>query len=184
MTAVTTLPWGRPLSRADLDALPDDGHRYELLDGALIVTPAPNPLHQRVVLNLAVALRGVAPPGTEVLVAPLDVALAEDTLLQPDVILARASDLTTRGLQGAPLLAVEVASPSTRRMDLTLKRSRYEAAGCRAYWVVDPDARSITAWERRGRGFVRIAHVTGEETFQAASPVVVSLTAASLLRPA
>ncbi|MPZ60357.1 MAG: hypothetical protein GEU93_03480 [Propionibacteriales bacterium] len=85
MVSVTTLPRSRPLTRADLDAMPDDGHRYELIDGALIVTPAPAHRHQRGVLELAVLLRAACPAEMEVLIAPFDVALADDTVMQPDV---------------------------------------------------------------------------------------------------
>jgi Uma2 family endonuclease len=117
METVTTLPRSRPLTRADLEQVPDDGHRYELLDGALVVTPAPVPRHQRVVANLLVQLRTTCPHALEVLTAPLDVALRDDTVLQPDVLVARRSDFTETDLPVAPLLAVEVLSPSTRLID-------------------------------------------------------------------
>lgn len=144
---MTTLPRGRPLSRADLAEMPDDGHRYELVDGTLIVSPAPRIAHQRVLGNLYLLLRAACPDHLEVLIAPVDVALADDTVLQPDVLVARRVDLTERDLPMPPVLAVEVLSPSTRRFDLLLKRSRYEAACCPSYWVVDPDEPSLTAWE-------------------------------------
>lgn len=101
MGSVTSLPRGRPLTRVDLEAMPDDGHRYELIDGALIVTPAPSPLHQRAVLELAYRLRQLCPPDLEVLISPLDVALAKDTVMQPDVLVARRRDLTERDLPTA-----------------------------------------------------------------------------------
>jgi hypothetical protein len=85
MGTVTTLPQSRPLTRADLDAMPDDGHRYELIDGSLIVTPAPGHLHQRAVLELAIRMRSGCPVDLEVLIAPFDVALADDTVMQPGV---------------------------------------------------------------------------------------------------
>jgi Uma2 family endonuclease len=78
------LPHGRALTRADLEALPADGHRYELLDGVLVVTPPPSWPHQDVVLNLAIALKAACPDGLHVVVAPFAVALADDTELQPD----------------------------------------------------------------------------------------------------
>jgi hypothetical protein len=78
--------------------VPDDGHRYELVDGALVGTPAPARRHQRAVVSLIRRLTEVCPPELEVLVAPFDVALAEDTVLQPDVLVARRSDLTERDL--------------------------------------------------------------------------------------
>ena len=177
-----TLPHGLPLTRADLDAMPDDGHRYELIDGVLIVSPSPARRHQRAVLELAVLLRDACPDGMEVLVAPFDVALADDTVLIPDVLVARERDLTERDLPAAPVLAVEVLSPSTRRFDLMTKRSRYEAAGTNSYWVADPDVPSLTAWELDERGvYQQVAQVVGDETFDAIRPFAVSVVPASLV---
>ncbi len=181
MAPVTTLPRGRPLTRNDLDAMPDDGHRYELVDGALVVTPAPTWRHQHVVLELAVLLRSSGPADLEVLVAPFDVALSGDTVLQPDVLVARRRDLSEPELPVAPLLAVEVLSPSTRRVDLTLKRSRYEAAGCASYWVVDPDPPALTAWELRGDRYVQVADVSGEQEYAARQPFPVVVCPADLI---
>src|SRR6266511_3986985 len=130
MSVVSTLlPHGRPLTRADLDRMPDDGHRYELVDGILVVSPSPRRAHQRAVYRLWQLLNEACPPDFEVLGAPFDVVLADDTVMIPDVIVARRIDLTERDLPAAPVLAVEVLSPSTRRFDLMLKRSRFEAAG-------------------------------------------------------
>lgn len=84
MVAMTLLPRSRPLTRADLDAIPDDGHRYELLDGVLLVTPAPSLEHQRVARELFLLLHAACPEGLEVLFAPFDVVLADDTVLQPE----------------------------------------------------------------------------------------------------
>lgn len=170
METVTTLPHSRPLVRADLDAMLDDGHRYELIDGVLIVTPAPSWQHQRVVTRLATLLAQACPPDMETFVAPLDVALATDTVVQPDVLVARLSDLAERDLPAAPVLAVEVLSTSTRRVDLTLKRSRFEAAGCGVYWVIDPDEPSLTAWLLRAGAYVEVAHVRGDEAYTATEP--------------
>ena len=83
----------------------------------------------------------------QVLFAPFDVLLAEDSMLQPDLLVAARADFTEQDLPVAPLLAVEILSPSTRQIDLTLKRARDEAAGCPSYGVVDPDKPSITAWK-------------------------------------
>jgi Uma2 family endonuclease len=110
MEAVTTLPRGRALTVADLDAMPDDGHRYELIDGALIVTPAPVVRHQRVSMALTRVLLGNLPDDLELLAAPTDVKLADDTAVQPDLLVARTSDLTETNLPGPPLLAVEILS--------------------------------------------------------------------------
>jgi Uma2 family endonuclease len=184
MTSVTMLPRGLPFTRADLETVPDDGHRYELIDGVLIVSPAPRPRHQHVVLNLAIALK-MARPSAEfhVLTAPLDVVLADDTVLQPDVLVARAADFTERDLPKAPLLAVEVLSASTRRVDQLLKPSRLEAAGCPAYWFVDPDTPSLRALTLRSGSYVDHAYVEGDETFQATTPYPVTFSPADLLAP-
>jgi Uma2 family endonuclease len=181
MGDVTTLPRGRAYTRADLLAIPDDGHRYELVDGSLVVTPAPSLRHQEALLNLAVVLKARCPADLVVLVAPFDVALATDTVLQPDVLVARRSDLTDRDLPTAPVLAVEVLSPSTRRIDLTLKRARFEAAGCPAYWVVDPDTPSITAWQLVDGRYVDAGHAEGDQLFEVGLPFAVRLRPADLL---
>jgi len=181
MGAVTTLPRGQAFTRDDLDSMPDDGHRYELIDGTLIVTPAPSPSHQRMAFRLGVILDAARPGDHEVLMAPLDVTLAEDSVLQPDLLVARRSDFTERALPVAPLLAVEVLSPSTRRVDLTLKRSRYESAGCPSYWVLDPDTPSLTAWDLRDEVYVETANVTGDQEFSTETPFAVSFSPSQLL---
>ena len=181
MTLVTTLPFGRPLTRADLEALPDDGHRYELIDGSLIVSPAPRVRHQDVVGNLYLLLRAACPPGRKVMLAPLAVALADDTEVQPDLLVAPRSQFTERELPGAPLLAVEVLSPSTRRVDLLLKRDRFESAGLPSYWLVDPDEPSITVLELRGGSYQEVARVSGAQSCEVTQPFPVRLVPAELL---
>jgi Uma2 family endonuclease len=181
METVTTLPRSRPLTRADVETMPDDGHRYELVDGTLVVTPAPSRQHQRAVRNLVVVLTQACPGAFEVLPAPFDVALSDDTVLQPDVLVARRTDFTDRDLPTAPLVAIEVLSASTRRIDLMLKRSRYEAAGCPSYWVIDPDEPSLTAWQLRGGEYVEVAHVVGDQEFEAVTPYPVTIIPARLV---
>ena len=177
------LPRSRPLTRDDLDAMPDDGHRYELIDGTLIVSPAPVLRHQRVVAGLYRTLHGRCPTDLEVLFAPFDVALSDSTVLQPDLLVARRCDLTDRDLPVAPLLAVEVLSPSTRHIDLMLKRSRFEAAGCPAYWVVDPDQSSLRAWQLRDDAYEEVGHVVGATTFRTDRPFPVDVTPDALVEP-
>ena len=167
------LPLGRPFTRADLDALPDDGLRHELIDGVLIVSPSPVHLHQRAVLRTALILEAACPGDLEVLCAPFDVALADDTVMVPDVIAARRSDFTLKDLPTAPVLAVEVLSPSTRRFDLMVKRSRFEAAGCASFWIVDPDEARLVAWDLHDDVYIEVANVVGEEVLEAANPYAV-----------
>ncbi len=87
------------------------------------------------------------PRELEVLPGPLDVDLAEDTVLRPDLLVVRGDRLGDHSLSGVPELVVEGSSPSTRSFDLLLKHSRYEEAGCPSYWVVDPGGPSIVAWD-------------------------------------
>jgi Uma2 family endonuclease len=141
------LPWSRELTIDDLADAPDDGHRYELIDGGLIVTPAPGTNHQICVGRLHVLLYDHMPAGLTTLLGPYDYVISRTTKLQPDLLVARTSDLGPKNLQVTPLLVVEVLSPSTRYLDLGSKRLRYAAAGVPNYWIVDPDpeAPSLTA---------------------------------------
>ncbi|WP_107771703.1 Uma2 family endonuclease [Nocardioides sediminis] len=182
MGSVTVLPQSRPLTADDLAGVPDDGHRYELVDGTLIVTPAPSTRHQRAVARLLKALLEALSEDLEALAAPYDVRLADDTVLQPDVLVCRRADLTELYLPTAPLLAVEVLSPSTRLVDLSLKHGRYEAAGCPSYWVIDPDEPSLRAWELRDRTYVEVAVAVGNEEFLATLPATVTLVPDDLVR--
>lgn len=181
MGSVTTLPRSRPLMASDLAGMPDDGHRYEVVNGTLVVTPAPSDRHQAVVVRLIVLLSGAVPENLCVRTAPYDVVLAEDTLVQPDVLVARRHDVTERGLVGVPPLVVEVLSPSTALVDLSLKRARYEAAGVTSYWVVDPDLPGLTAWNLHDGRYVEVVQITGEQAWTTDHPFAVTVVPSELL---
>ncbi|WP_342778530.1 Uma2 family endonuclease [Aeromicrobium piscarium] len=176
-----SLPRGRPFTRDDLDAMPDDGHRYELLDGVLVVSPAPRYVHQLAVGELHLLLHAAVPEDAQVLFAPFDVVLAADTVLQPDLLVAPRDAFTERDLPTAPLLAIEVLSPSTRRFDLLLKKERLERAGCQHYWVVDPEEPSITAWKLEDGAYHQIARVIGDDRFDVAEPFAIGFAPADLV---
>ena len=179
IVSVTVPSRSGPLTRADLDALrPAEGsERYELLDGAILVTPGPGRWHQTVVLELAVLLRTQRPTGLVIKIAPFDVALAEDTVLQPDLLVTRRIDLTDKELPGAPLLAVEVLSPSTRRIALLLKRDRFAAAGVPSYWLIDPQEPSVRVLDLDADHYRETQFVQGDD------PVVVSAPFPLRFRP-
>lgn len=182
MTTMTTLPFSRPLTRVDLEDLPtDDGHRYELIDGVLIVSPGPQLPHQDVVGNLHLLLRAGCPKDLKVVLAPFAVAISDDTELQPDLLVAARDQFTRKELPGAPLLAIEVLSPSTRRVDQLLKRDRLQQAGCASYWLVDPDEPSLLALELRDGTYVEVARVSGNEVWQAQRPFPLTLVPNLLL---
>lgn len=182
MSHMTTLPRSRPLTRFDLESMPDDGHRYELIDGTLLVTPAPVTRHQRASFRLGLALHANVPPELEIFQAPFDVVLADDTVLQPDLIVGRRVDLTEKNLPTAPVLAVEILSPSTRRVDLLLKRSRLEAAGCPFYWAVNPDEPSIIAWQLVDGRYAEAGRAHGTSVLTLDLPYPVTICPDDLVR--
>ena len=182
MVSMTATSHG-PMTRAELDALPDDGRRHELIDGVLVVTPAPSIRHQVALASLFDLLRAACPEDLIALTAPLDVALSDDTVVQPDLLVARRSDFTEKDLPGPPLLAVEVLSPSTRLVDLNLKRARYEAAGCPSYWVFDPDLVELTVWELGADGYGPPTVVRADATYGARAPYPVEVTPSRVVPP-
>ena len=146
------------LAYEDYAAMPSDGKRREILDGALHVTPAPSPQHQRLVLRLATHLRGRLGPGVEVFIAPLDVILSPHDVLQPDVLaVADAAQVSARGIEGAPLLVVEVLSPTTRAYDRTEKAAGYARLGVPHLWLVDSQGYRLECLRRTARGYRTVA---------------------------
>ena len=136
------------LTYEDYANTPDD-ERYELIDGELFMVPSPNRYHQEVVIDLG-TLFNIFVRGNDlgrVYVAPFDVVLSDTNVVQPDVIFVskeRLGIITHANIQGAPDLAVEVRSPSTAQRDLTIKRRLYAEHGVKEYWMVDPEARTVT----------------------------------------
>jgi Uma2 family endonuclease len=164
----------------DLASVPDDGRRYELVDGSLVVTPAPNKRHQLVVLELYETFKAAAPAGLHVVVAPYEWRPAPDTAFQPDVLVcSSAADLAYE--TEPPLIVAEVLSPSTRSFDLLLKRDRYQREGVGAYWIVDAAVPSITVVGRRGGEFVVVAAAEGDEEVIVDTPFPVRLRPSDLL---
>jgi len=173
---------GRPFTVDDLEAMPDDGKRYELIDGMLFVSPAPVPRHQKIVAKLIVLLEVVCPADLHVLPGPLSVRPSNSTELQPDVLVARDADLTEKLLPTAPLLAVEVLSPSTALYDLNLKKAAYARLGVPSYWVIDPQQPSLLVYELDpDGGYRQVAEVKGEDAFDARHPFPVRVVPTELL---
>ena len=174
---------GRPFTVHDLEAMPDDGHRYELIDGVLIVTPAPGWNHQECSGALFVQLRNACPAEFRVLAAPFGVRTSIRNELQPDILVARYVDLTPKNLPVAPVLAVEVLSTSTALNDLNNKKAAYERMGTTSYWVVDPEPPGVlTVFELDSQGrYAEVTSVCGDEKFAAELPFPVTIIPARLL---
>jgi len=136
---------------AEVRKFPDGGLRYEVIRGELFVSPAPGTPHQRIVGELFARLHryvGAQRVG-EVLPGPFEIVFAKDTAVQPDILVIpneRAGQLTAKRLYGAPSLAVEVISYSSKRTDRLQKHELYRAEGVDEYWIVDPDLRRVERW--------------------------------------
>ncbi len=132
-------------------ALPDDGNRYEVVYGELLVTPAPRAWHQELVGRLYVALRAYVAseaPDLHVFASPADVSWSDNTLVQPDLFVVPREEACT--LDWAAIrtlrLAAEVLSPSSQRADRFTKRRLYQDRSVRTYWVVDGDEGLVEVW--------------------------------------
>ena len=170
------------LTRDDLDALPDDGLRHELIDGQFVMTPAPGSAHQIVSNSLHLKL-GVllANTGLVALYAPLDVVLGPN-VVEPDLLVTPRAALGEHDLSTPPLLAVEILSPSTARIDRGRKRNLYEEFGVHSYWIVNPSEPSVTIMELDGGRYEVVAHAVGDQSVSVASPVALTFTPAELTR--
>ncbi|WP_246383816.1 Uma2 family endonuclease [Nocardioides stalactiti] len=178
---MTTLQRGHGLTIDDIESMPDDGNRYELIDGVLLVSPSPATRHQRAVYNLWQLLNAAAPDDIWAMGAPFDVILGRRTWVVPDVLVAPKADYDDKRLPVPPLLAVEVLSPSNAITDLNVKFDRYRRAAIPSYWVVDPREPRLIVWELRGEDYVEVADVGAEETWTATRPYPVTITPARLV---
>jgi Uma2 family endonuclease len=156
---------GRKLTYSDLHVTPDDGKRYELVRGALLVTPSPSPRHQRVSKRLGRLLedyfegRGLG----EVFVAPVDLILTNEDVLVPDLLVVQdPSHVSARGIEAPPLLVVEILSPSTRVQDRGVKAQRYAELGVTHFWIVDPDQSVLECFRLANGAYEPVASAAGE----------------------
>ena len=153
----------RPLTYNDLRDMPDDGQRYEIIDGELIVTPAPTMGHQRVVGRLYRLLDDYARrvQGGEVALAPFDVRLGHFDAVEPDLVFLTATRPRVpndeNSIDYAPDLVVEVISPSSRRVDRIRKMALYARSGVSEYWIADPMDRTLMVNLLEGKEYVPIA---------------------------
>jgi Uma2 family endonuclease len=139
--------------------LPED-RRYEVVDGELLLTPAPTPYHQTVAKRLGFLLDAHVQEGKlgEVFIAPCDVVLSQFDVLQPDVFFIAAARLSIIGekyISDAPDLVVEVLSPSTADRDRVAKARQYAKFGVAEMWIVDPAAHTVEVFRNSPAGFRR-----------------------------
>ena len=152
-TFTQSIPQGKiVLTYDDYCELPNDRNRYEILDGELSVTPAPTTKHQISLGNLyrILSTHVFANHTGRLLLAPTDVILAATTVVQPDLVFVgndRSQVVTTRGVEGAPTLVVEILSPTTHRTDRVTKAQLYARHNVPNYWLIDPDQRTLEVYE-------------------------------------
>ncbi len=180
MVATEKLTW------EDYQQFPDDGNRYEIIDGEVYVSPSPGDAHQFVatdlttLLNVHVRERKLG----RLVAAPFDVMLGPHDVFQPDILFIRAERRTVVIRDGrmydAPDLCVEIASPSTRQTDRTRKFDRYAHFGVAEYWLVEPIEQTVETFVLEGGAYVSLGTAVGNE--QIVSPVMpdLALTAAEV----
>lgn len=140
----------RRYTAADVRAFPDDGNRYEVVHGELLVSPAPRHRHQAAFRELFVRLYAyLKDQGLQegLLSSPADISWSDDTLVQPDIFVVASAETAGEwaGMQTL-LLVIEILSPSTARADRLVKRRLYQEQGIPVYWIVDVAARQVEIW--------------------------------------
>jgi Uma2 family endonuclease len=165
-----------------LEALPDDGLRYELIDGTLLVSPAPTPRHQAAIGELYLLLRATCPEDHFVFFSPLDWQPDGRTSLEPDLLVVRRDRIGAKNITQTPTLVIEVISPSSRRIDRTLKLSRYAGGGISHYWVVDPMTPSVDIYEFHQGEYRLVASAAGDESVVVTAPFPVTVTPDNLVQ--
>jgi Uma2 family endonuclease len=170
-TFTQSIPQGKiVLTYDDYCLLPNDRNRYEILDGELSVTPAPATKHQTALGNLYRFLANyvVANQLGKLFIAPTDLILAPTTVVQPDLIFIgtdRLHVVTERAIEGAPTLVVEILSPTTHQTDRVTKAQVYARYQIPHYWLIDPDQRTLEAYELARDHYNLVASAQDAEVF-------------------
>ena len=164
-----------PFTPADREAMPEDSRRVELIDGCLVVSPSAGRPHNDLLMDLFRQLDAVCPEGVTIYNVPFDYRLPDDSELVPDITVARREDIGEKRITVPPLLVVEVISPSSRWMDPTVKRAKYQAAGVPAYWIADPVRPRLTVLELESGEYVERAVLEQGDTVTLTRPYDVTI---------
>jgi Uma2 family endonuclease len=168
----------------DLAAMPADGRRYELVDGVLVVSPAPRPRHQLAAYRLGEILTRASPPDLVVIPGPIDVPRGPRLCLAPDLVVVRRADLDLDdAFRETPVLVAEVVSPSSLDLDLGLKLRVYARLGVPHYWVLHPREHWVRTYERRDGALQVVALAAGDEVCVREQPFPVRFRPGDLLSP-
>lgn len=175
-----TIDLDRRYTIADLDDLPEDGRRYELADGYLLVSPIARRRHQWVSTTLGDLLKATCPDHLSVFPLPINVDDPDTTHFEPDLTVVR-KEFTLVENGDVPLLAVEIRSPSTAGRDAVLKRREYARIGIASYWLLDVDVPSLRVLELVDGGYVEVAYAAGEQSLSVELPFPLTVVPARLL---
>lgn len=174
---------------ADYLRLPDDGNRYEIIEGVLYVANAPSIEHQFTVSEILFQLKLFVRDKVlgQIYTAPIEVHLAENTKpVQPDVLFIRADRQPALGaqfLEGAPDLIVEVISPSSIRLDRHVKFDIYERSGVAEYWLADPKAHLVEVYTLSNGEYALLGQYTGDEMIQSKVLAGLQIKTSTLFQP-
>jgi len=160
----------RKITYEEYASWPEEGRRYEILDGEAVEMSAPSPDHQEIVFRLWKALDGflLGSKGGKAYGAPLDVVPEEHWVVQPDVLAIRRENLGIVGrnaVVGVPDLLVEVLSPGTESRDRGVKRDLYERVGVRELWLVDAEQRTLWQYEAQAGVLREVGVHRGSDRF-------------------
>jgi len=172
---------GQPFTVEDLGRLPDDGRRYELLDGVLIVSPRPTTVHRLAASLLTTRLTNACPRDYYVVAEPA-VQLSDTTEFDPDLVVVRRADVGGVKFSTPPLLAVEISSPSTSIVDRKAKLAAYQDFGVASYWILDPrpELPELTVFELSDGRYQQVAQASGSHALRIERPFPVELIPAEL----
>ena len=165
---------GQLFTYRDLEDLPEDENRYELSFGSLIVTPAPNTRHQALAATVAAFLHARKLPSQRVLVEA-ELLIQPDMVKRPDIQVVSENLVGGQSVVGVPDLVVEIHSPATKVLDLTEKRFVYAAAKIPAYWVVDPDAFTLTILELKDDAYEQVAVIDAQGSRDVTVPFAMTI---------
>lgn len=173
------------LTIADLEAMPDDGRRYELLGGSIVVNAAPAPRHQRASFRLQQLLAAGLPPGHELFAAPIDLDLVGEQRVEPDLVVVPHASVGDKRLSLPALLVVELISPSTAHWDSIAKRQAYAESGIEHYWLLDTrdGHMRFTALHLRSGDAEYAETFTSAERIDVEVPIAVHTDLSDLFRP-
>jgi len=177
-----TIDLERRWTIAELDQLPEDGRRYELADGVLLVSPMARRRHRWGAVALGDVLKDACPPHLGVFPVPINLDDPDATHFEPDLtVVGRQFVLIENG--DVPVLAVEVRSPSTAGRDAVLKRREYARLGIASFWLLDVDIPSLRVLELDGADYREVAYVEGAQAVTLQRPFPVTVVPADLMRP-